>query len=145
LTTGTPERSFADRFRTTERADRVGSGDYGVSMARPAALPPEAEPRPALLSPHTPRAIRDALVGSERAEFEHDYQQAMTEAARTLDLTEVLKVLDVYRELAEITQRQGAEAHLRMLEAVARLQRGQNVPVVEGHLHKAEISARLGR
>jgi uncharacterized protein (DUF2249 family) len=144
LTTGTPERSFADRFRTTERADRVGSGDYGVGMAR-LALPPEAEPRPALLSPHTPRAIRDALVGSERAEFEHDYQQAMTEAARTLDLTEVLKVLDVYRELAEITQRQGAEAHLRMLEAVTRLQRGQNVPVVEGHLHKAEISARLGR
>jgi uncharacterized protein (DUF2249 family) len=118
---------------------------YGVGMARPAAFLPEAERRPALLSPHTPRAIRDALVGSERAEFEHDYQQAMTEAARTLDLTEVLKVLDVYRELAEITQRQGAEAHLRMLEAVARLQRGQDVPVVAGHLHKMEISARLGR
>jgi hypothetical protein len=88
--------------------------------------------------------IRDALVGSERTEFEHDYQQAMTEAARTLDLTEVLKVLDVYRELAEIAQR-GPEAHLRMLDAVDRLQRGQNVPVVAGHLHKAEISARLTR
>ncbi|MGB6164318.1 MAG: DUF6247 family protein [Pseudonocardiaceae bacterium] len=109
-------------------------------MARPAALPPEAEPRPALLSPHTPCAIRDALVGSERTEFEHDYQQAMTEAARTLDLTEVLKVLDVYRKLAKITQRQGAEAHLRMLEAVSRLQRGQEVPVVAGHLHNGDQS-----
>jgi hypothetical protein len=45
------------------------------------------------------------------------------------------KVLDVYRELAEIAQRQGPEAH----------QRGQDVPVVAGHLHKAEVSARLSR
>jgi uncharacterized protein (DUF2249 family) len=112
-------------------------------MARPAAIPPEAEPRSALLSAHTPRAIRDALVGSERAEFEHDYQQAMTAAAGTLDLTEVLKVLEVYRQLAEIAQRQGSQAHLRMLDAVDRLQHGQEVPVVSGHLHKAEISARL--
>ncbi|MDN5918385.1 MAG: DUF6247 family protein [Pseudonocardia sp.] len=114
-------------------------------MARPAAIQPEAEPRPALLSAHTPRAIRDALVGSERAEFERDYQQAMTESATTLDLTEVLKVLGVYRELAEIARRQGPEAHLRMLDAVDRIQRGQAVPVIAGHLHKAEISARLSR
>ena len=114
-------------------------------MARPAAISPEAEPRPVLLSAHTPRAIRDALVGSERAEFEHDYQQAMAESATTLDLTEVLKVLDVYRDLAEIARRQGADAHLRMLDAVDRIQRGQAVPVIAGHLHKAEISARLSR
>ncbi len=56
----------------------------------------------------------------------------MTESARTLDLTEVLKVLDVYRELAEIAQRRGPEAHLRMLEAVDRLQRGQDVSMVAG-------------
>src|SRR5882762_1960193 len=110
-------------------------------MARPAALPPESEASPALLAPNTPRAIRDALVGAERAEFEHDYQQAMTAAAGTLDLTEVLKVLDVYRGLAEITQRQGPDAHLRMLEAVDHLRCGQDVPVVAGQLHKTEISA----
>jgi uncharacterized protein (DUF2249 family) len=114
-------------------------------VARPVTSPPEAGPRPALLSAHTPRAIRDALVGSERAEFEHDYQQAMTESATTLDLTNVLKVLDVYREIAEIAPRQGSEAHQRMLDAVDRLQRGQAVPVVAGHLHKVEISARLNR
>jgi hypothetical protein len=110
-----------------------------------AAIQPEAELRQALLSARTPRAIRDALVGSERAEFEHDYQQAMTESATTLDLTGVLKVLDAYRELAELARRQGPEAHLRMLDAVDRIQRGQTVPVVSGHLHKAEISARLSR
>src|SRR5437588_414279 len=73
------------------------------------------------------------------------YERAMTEAASTMDLTEVLNVLATYRELAEIAQRQGPQAHFRMLEAVERLQRGQDVPVVAGHLHKAEISARLGR
>ena len=107
--------------------------------------PPGSRLRPSRGPPccrRTPLAIRDALVGSERAEFEHDYQQAMTEAARTLDLTEVLKVFDVYREFAH---RQGPEAHLRMLEAVDRLQRGQDVSLFAGHPHKAEISARLGR
>ena len=97
-----------------------------------AALRPRAEPSPALLSPHTPRAIRDALVGSERADFEHAYQWAMTEAGGTLDLTEVLSVLEVYRELAELTGRHGPEAHRRMLDVVARLQRGQDVPVIAG-------------
>jgi hypothetical protein len=99
---------------------------------------------PALLSPNTPRAIRDALIDSERAEFERCYAEEMAEAARTLDLTGVLKVLDAYRKIAEITQRQGVEAHRKMLDQVARLQRGEDVPTVPGHVHKAEINARLG-
>jgi hypothetical protein len=112
-------------------------------MASPAP-PPDPEPIPALLSPNTPRAIRDALIDSEREEFERRYAEAMAEAARTLDLTGVLSVLDVYRKLAEITQRQGVEAHRKMLDRVARLQRGEDVPIVPGHVHKAEINARLG-
>ncbi|MGH3933407.1 MAG: DUF6247 family protein [Pseudonocardiaceae bacterium] len=113
-------------------------------MASP-GLPPVAEPNPVLLSPNTPRAIRDALIDSERAEFERRYAEEMAEAAQTLDLTAVLKVLDAYRKIAEITQRQGIEAHRRMLDRVARLQRGEDVPTVPGHAHKAEINARLGR
>ena len=112
-------------------------------MASPAP-PPGPEPIPALLSPNTPRAIRDALIDSEREEFERRYAEAMAEAARTLDLTGVLSVLDVYRKLAEITQRQGVEAHRKMLDRVARLQRGEDVPIVPGCVHKAEINARLG-
>ncbi|PZS15123.1 MAG: hypothetical protein DLM60_18005 [Pseudonocardiales bacterium] len=100
---------------------------------------------PALLSAHTPRAIRDALVDAERAEFERRYAEEMDGAARTLDLTGVLTVLDTYRKIADITQRQGVEAHRRMLSQVTRLQNGQALPTVSGEVHKEEINARLGR
>jgi hypothetical protein len=66
-------------------------------------------------------------------------------AARTLDLTGVLAVLDTYRKIAEIAQRQGPTAHRRMLEQVERLERGENVPTVRGATHKAELDERLGR
>jgi hypothetical protein len=82
-------------------------------MASP-PLPPNPEPIPALLSPNTPRAIRDALIDSEREEFERRYAEEMAEAARTLDLTGVLSVLDAHRKIAEITQRQGVEAHRKI-------------------------------
>lgn len=97
------------------------------------------------MSANTPRAIRDALVDAERAEFEQRYAQEMATAARTLDLTGVLAVLDTYRKIAEITQRQGPEAHRRMLDQVARLQAGQDVHTVAGPQHTAEINAKLGR
>jgi Family of unknown function (DUF6247) len=100
---------------------------------------------PTLISSNTPRAIRGALIDSEREEFERRYAEEMAAAAHTLDLSRVLKVLDVYRKIAEVTQRQGVEAHRRMLDVAARLQRGEDVPTVPGHVHKAEIDARLGR
>jgi hypothetical protein len=86
------------------------------------------EPGAALLSPGTTRAIHDALIDAERAEFEQRFAQEMAEAARTLDLTGVLTVLEVFRKVAEVTQREGAAAHRRTLEQVARLQRGEMVP-----------------
>ncbi|GAA5171362.1 hypothetical protein GCM10023321_69800 [Pseudonocardia eucalypti] len=100
---------------------------------------------PALSSAHTPRAIRDALVGTERAEFETRYAEEMGRAARTLDLTGVLEVIDTFRKIAEITQRQGEQAHRMMLERAAQLERGEQVPIVSGSVHKAEIDARLRR
>ena len=106
--------------------------------------PGDGKPRPTLLSSGTARSIRDALIDAERAEFEHRFAEEMESAAQTLDLTGVLQVLSTYRKIAEITQRQGADAHRRMLEQVGRLQRGDDVPVVPGHIHKAEINARLG-
>jgi hypothetical protein len=98
-----------------------------------------------MLSAHTPRAIRDALVGAEQVEFEQRYAEEMAAASRTLDLTGVLSVLDTYRKIADITQRQGTEAHLRMLDQVARLEAGQEVATVSVQQHRAEINTRLGR
>jgi uncharacterized protein DUF6247 len=114
-------------------------------MASPASLPLNAALAPALFSAHTPRAIRDALVDAERAEFERRYAEEMAVAAHTLDLSGVLTGLDTYRKIADITQRQGVEAHRRMLAQVARLRNGQDLPTVSGAEHKTEINTRLGR
>lgn len=107
-------------------------------------MPRDEIPAPALLAPATARSIRDALVGEERAEFEQRFAEEMASAAQTMDLTGVLQVLSTFRKIAEITQRQGAAAHLRMLDQVARLQRGEDVPTVPGHVLKARINERLG-
>jgi hypothetical protein len=106
--------------------------------------PGDGKPAPMLLSSGIARGIRDALIDVERAGFERRFAEEMESAAGTLDLTGVLQVLSTYRKIAEITQRQGVAAHRKMLEQAARLQRGDDVPAVPGHIHKAEINARLG-
>jgi hypothetical protein len=116
---------------------------YSPDMSSP-ALPGDGKPAPTLLSSGTARSIRNGLIDAERAEFERRFADEMASAARTMDLTGVLQVLSTYRKIAEITQRQGAAEHQRMLEQAARLQRGEDVPTVPGHIHKAEINARLG-
>jgi hypothetical protein len=108
------------------------------------AIPPHGNPLPALLSPGTARSIRDALIDTERADFEQRFAEEMASAAKTMDLTGVLQVLSTYRKIAEITHRQGIAAHRIMLDQAARLQRGDDVPTVPGDVHKAEINARLG-
>lgn len=106
---------------------------------------PQLPPIPALPPDASPRAISEALIDEERAEFERDYQEAMAEASRTLDLTRVLDVLRSWRRIAWITQRQGPEAHRRMLDVASRLLAGEDVPTVPGYIVKAEIKAKLGR
>jgi len=108
------------------------------------AVPGDGKPAPTLLSSGTARSIRDGLIDAERADFERRFAEEMASAAQTLDLTGVLQVLNTYRKIAEITQRQGIAAHRRMLDQIARLERGDDVPTVPGHIHKAEINARLG-
>lgn len=106
---------------------------------------PAAAVGPALVAPTTPEAIRDALVGSERAEFERRYREEMTAAAESLNLTGVLAVLAQWREVADLTQRQGAAAHERMLAVVADLRQGTPVSTVSADQVRAEIAARLAR
>jgi hypothetical protein len=110
-----------------------------------AAAKPEPDPIPALPPDATPQAVRAALVAEERAAFDRDYQAALAEAGKTLDLTGVLDVLNNWRHVAWITQRHGAETHQRMLNAAARLMAGDDVPTVPGQVVKAEVNARLGR
>lgn len=113
-------------------ADPVGSwSDSPVPM-----LPPEA----------TPAAIRDALVDDERADFERAYREAMSEAATSMDLTRVLDVLRGYHRIAELTHRQGAAAHRRMLDKASHiLATGENPNGVAVDEVRGLIERRLAR
>ncbi|MQA62281.1 MAG: hypothetical protein GEU86_12440 [Actinophytocola sp.] len=101
---------------------------------------------PDRLSPDTaPAAIRDALIDEERAAFERAYQEALADAAETLDLTSVLDVLRNYHRIAWLTQRQGPEVHRWMLDKAAEILRtGKNPDAVPAEEMKALIQRRLG-
>ncbi len=117
-----------------------------LGMTAGAVNPFNASPVPVLPPDTTPAAIRDALIDEERAEFESAYREALAEAAEILDLTRVLEVLRNYHRIAWLTQRQGPEAHRRMLDKAAEIMRtGQNPDAVPIEDVKALISQRLGR
>ncbi len=117
-----------------------------VGVTAAAANPFDVSPVPVLPPEITPVAIRDALIDEERAEFEHAYREALAEAAETLDLTMVLDVLRNYHRIAWLTQRQGPQAHRRMLDKAAGILRTRENPdAVPIEDVKALMSKRLGR
>ena len=116
---------------------------YTVDMASPESARSTAHP--AWVAGSTPRAIHDALVGGERAEFVRRYGEEMSAAAQSLDLTGVLAVLATFREIAETTRRHGPDAHARMLEQVRDLQEGRPVATTGAAEHRARIDTALDR
>lgn len=112
-------------------------------MTAAADNPFYASPVPVLPPDTTPSAIREALIDGERTDFERAYQEAMLDAARTLDLTRVLEVLRSYHRIAWLTQRQGPEAHRRMLDKAAQIMRtGGNPDAVSMDEVRALIAKR---
>ncbi|MFI6997151.1 DUF6247 family protein [Nocardia sp. NPDC050175] len=100
---------------------------------------------PELSAPCVPREIRDALVGSERVEFERRYGEEMAASAQTLDLTGVFALLATFGTVAETTRRHGVDSHIRMLAQVADLKQGWDVADnIDAAAHRAEINAKLG-
>lgn len=99
-------------------------------------------PIPSLINTALPRAIRDALIDSERVEFEQRYQEVMAEAARTLDLTEVLRMLAAWQDVARKTQEHGVDAHRRMLAQVEGTLTSGEPPA--GSESWDQLSAKLG-
>jgi len=117
-----------------------------ISVTVAAANPFDASPVPVLPPEATPAAIRDALIDEERSEFERAYRDALGEAATTLDLTRVLDVLRNYHRIAWLTQRQGPEAHRRMLDKAAVIMHtGHNPDAVSIDDVKALITKRLNQ
>ena len=117
-----------------------------LGMTAGAMDPFDASPVPVLPPETTPAAIRNALIGQERVEFEHAYRQALAEAAETLELIGVLDVLRTYHRIAWLTQQQGLEVHRRMLNKATEILRTRRNPdAVPIEDVKALIRQRLSR
>ncbi len=143
--TASGTQDTASRTGDTALPASVSQSGYRVGVTA-ASNPFDDSPVPTLPPNSSPAAIRDALIDEERAEFEQAYQEAMAEAAETLDLTTVLDVLRNYHRIATLTQRQGTEAHRRMLDKVAEIQRAKRNPdAVLAEEVQALIDQRLGR
>ena len=75
----------------------------------------------------SPGAIRAALLTDEdRAEFDADYERALTEARQSLDLAELFKTLEQWRRIAILQS--NPENFRRVARRTAELLTGQPVP-----------------
>ncbi len=96
-------------------------------------------------------SFSDNAVGIRDSDHRHGavraYQEAIAEPAQTLDLTRVLDVLRNYHRIAWLTQRQGPEAHRRMLDQVEHALRTGEAPPgsVSAQEVKALLQERLGQ
>ncbi len=74
----------------------------------------------------TPQAIRAGLLPEEALQFDHEFRQVMADATETLDLTEILSLLQRWERVAWSSR--DAPAHQRMLAHADRLAAGDDVP-----------------
>lgn len=104
-------------------------------------------PRPRNFTDASPREVRAAIVPEEQPDFDRQWKKALAEAAESLELTDVYRVLDSWRRRAMITTHLGHDGYRQMLaRAEERLRTGEappdSVPLDE---IKALIAERLGR
>jgi hypothetical protein len=97
-------------------------------MSSPAVTPSAALP-PLPLPGATPREIRAALHPEHREEFDREYQAALVEAGRTLDLAGVHDTVENWRIRAWITR--DKQEHRRVVRRAVELLTGQEPPADE--------------
>jgi hypothetical protein len=95
----------------------------------------------------SPREVRAAIVPEEQPDFDRQWRTALDDAAESLDLAAVFRVLDSWRRRATITTYLGHSGYRQMMtRAEERLRTGEappdSVPLDE---IKALIEERLGR
>jgi hypothetical protein len=115
---------------------------YAVHVAAEAE-----QPRATNFSDASPQEVRAALVPEEQPDFDRQWRNALSNAAESLDLTDVHKTLDSWRRRAWITSHLGPDGYRRMLARAERILRtGEpepgSVPLED---IKALIAERLGR
>jgi hypothetical protein len=101
------------------------------------------EPDPAPAAPASPRDIRSALLPEEAGQFDMEWQAAMARSAESLDLTDVYRVLQRWRSIAEMT-RADPGAHRRMLRRADQILAGEPAGGITADDQRAMIARRLG-
>jgi Family of unknown function (DUF6247) len=116
---------------------------YAVDMAADAVEPS----RTRNFKDASPREVRAALVPEEQPDFDRQWRKAMTEAADSLELADVHRVLDSWRRRATITTHLGHDGYRRMLAKAERILRtGEPEPdSVSLEEIKELIAGRLGQ
>ncbi len=99
-----------------------------LGMASPVATNTPALP-PLPLPGAKPREIRAALLPEYRDEFDRDYQEALNEAGRTLDLEGIHDTLEHWRMRSWITR--DKQEHRRVVRRAVELLTGQEPPTDE--------------
>ncbi|MBE1457283.1 hypothetical protein H4W79_001497 [Nocardiopsis terrae] len=85
-----------------------------------------------------PRAIRSALLPEEAGDFDRECRRVMNEARESLGIAPVNECLDRWWHVAMSSR--DPEAHRRMLDTAAKVERGEPVCTVPW----SELKARLG-
>jgi hypothetical protein len=73
---------------------------YGVPMAATYAYDENPRQGHPLLPGATPHTIRASLLPEDGPRFDAEYEQALTTARESLDLTDLFKMLEQWRRLA---------------------------------------------
>jgi len=84
------------------------------------------------------------LLPEEVGQFDSEWRSAMARAAENLDLTEVYRVLERWRDIATLTQAD-PEAHRRMLARAQRVLAGKERGTVTADQMREMIAHRLGQ
>jgi hypothetical protein len=99
-------------------------------------------PRPRNFKDASPREVMAALAPEERADFDRQWRQALAKAADSLDLADVLDVLDSWRRRATITNYLSHNGYREMLARADRILRtGEPEP---GSVPWSQLKAELG-
>ena len=85
----------------------------------------------------TPAEIRAALTGTDRAEFERDYQAAVARAADQYDLEPLNDVIEQWWQVAVLTL--DRVAHQRMLDTAGALRAGDPLPSTPWSVVRADL------
>jgi hypothetical protein len=101
---------------------------------------PSAAPGPRPLLDASPQVIRAGLLPEEAGDFDREFRQAMADATETLDLTDVLALLQRWERVARSSSRD-ERGHRRMLQHADRLTAGGDIATEPW----TQTKARLGR